>query len=359
MAITLCSRFRRRRKNPRKSPKHSLREDSPDLSFCSMPWKNLHHMDRRRRPFHRPAAYVACSLLLLAGCALTPEELEEKGDRLMAQGHASRAISAYFKAQKKNPENHEVGWKIAQIQQKRGMIDDAILRYEALLEQDPDMHNVRLALAELQVQKGLWIGANRNVTILNKVLPLEVKVIKLQALIARHNRDPILALSLWRVAAQLDPSDPTVQHSIGTVYLERGDYELAAAALRRANRADPEYTEADFELGLALIELNLIDEAERAYRCYIDTHQRDEKAYYRLGNALYSKGYVSRAITQYERAISIKPDYAEAHFNLGMAFVQTKQRSRARMAFQQVLKWTNREEYRESARRMLSEPGGG
>jgi len=105
--------------------------------------------------------------------------------------------------------------------------------------------------------------------------------------------------------------------------------------------------------------LNRIDEAELAYRRYIDTHQRDEKAYYRLGNALFSKGYISRAITQYERAIGIKPDYTEAYFNLGMAFVKTKQESRARMAFQQAIKWANREEFRQDAQRMLRALDGG
>ena len=277
----------------------------------------------------------------------------------MAQGEAARAVSAYFKAQKKNPTNLVLGWKIAQIQQKRGMIDEAILRYEHLLEQNPDLHHVRLALVELQVEKGIWSRASNNVEILDDVLPGEVKVYKLQAMIAQHNSDPILALSLWRVAAQMDPSDPRIHHAIGSIYMEREDYELAAEALERATRTDPLYNEANFELGLALIELNRIDDAERAYRRYIDTHQRDEQAYYRLGNALFSKKYLSRAIRQYERAISIKPDYAEAHFNLGMALYEIRQISRARMAFQQALKWTNQEEYREHARRMLRELDNG
>ena len=198
----------------------------------------------------------------------------------------------------------------------------------------------------------------KNVRVLREVLAGDVRVYKLQARIAQQNRDMITALTLWRVAAQIDPNDPTIHHAIGTIYLERGDFELAAEALRKASNANADYCEACFELGLALIELNQIDEAERAYRRYIDSHQRDEKAYYRLGNALFSKGYISRAITQYERAISIKPDYTEAHFNLGMAHVQTRHFAKARLAFEQTLKWTNREEFRESATRMLKELGG-
>ena len=301
---------------------------------------------------------AVCLTVSIAGCALTPEELEAKGDRFIAEGDPSRAISAYYKAQKLNPENLNLGWKIARIQQSRGMIDEAIQRYEDLLELDPEMHQMRLVLAELQADKGLWSRASLNVQILKDALAGDVRIYKLQARIAQQNRDMITALTLWRVAAQIDPSDPTIQHAMGTIYLDRGDLQLAVAALEKATVADPGYGEAYFELGLALIELNRIDEAERAYRRYIDSHQRDEKAYYRLGNALFSKGYISRAIIQYERAISIKPDYTEAHFNLGMANVKVRHFVRARQAFEQTLKWATREEFRESATRMLQDLGG-
>jgi tetratricopeptide (TPR) repeat protein len=108
-----------------------------------------------------------------------------------------------------------------------------------------------------------------------------------------------------------------------------------------------------FDLGLALIELNRIDEAERAYRRFIDTHQRDASAYYRLGNALFSKGYTRRAKEQYGRAIAIRPSFAEAHFNLGMACLDRGERSNARKAFEQAAIWADEGPLRDSAHKML------
>jgi len=306
-------------------------------------------------------AVLLANLMLLGGCSLSlsPDEYELKGDRLLAAGKISQAVSAYSKVLNSEPGNLEVQMKIAEIQESRGFIDEAIERYQVIVESDPSLSQTRLTLVKLQVEKGMWRNARMNLEILSEELPGESIVYKLQAETAQRAEEWNQALSFWQIAAIMNPDDPSIPHAMGKIYVARGQFQRGATVLKRAIAIDPNYTEAYFELGLALIELDRIDEADRSYRRYIDTHPRNEQAYYLLGNALFSKNYVRRAIEQYERAISINPGYAEAYFNLGFAYLKRNQRANASMAFEKSIIWTESEVMKESARRMLTELRGG
>ena len=316
------------------------------------------YLNARRLPGSGLPAFFLVSLILLQGCNLspTPDEYEQKGDRLIAAGKISQAVSAYTKVLNEEPDNLQVQLKIAEIQESRGFIDVAIERYQIILDTDPTLSHTRLSLVRLLVEKGRWRTARANLEILTDEMPREAIVYKLLAEAAQHADDWDEALSYWQIAAIMDPADPSIRHAMGKIYVDRGQFQRGATELR-AIAIDPEYTNAHFELGLALIELDRIDEAERSYRLYIDTHPREERAYYLLGNALFSKNYTRRAIEQYERAISINPGYAEAHFNLGFAYMKRNQTTNARRAFQQAIIWADGEEMKENARRMIDELG--
>ncbi len=312
--------------------------------------------DNRGPGWGLPVLLLA-GLMLLQGCnlSLTPDEYEQKGDRLIAAGNISQAVSAYTKVLNEEPDNLQVQLKIAEIQESRGFIDEAINRYQVILDTDQTLSQTRLALVRLLVEKGMWRNARVNLDILIVEMPREAIIYKLLAEAAEHADDWDEALSYWQMAAIMNPDDPAIRHAMGKIYVDRGQFQRGATELRRALTIDPGYTNAHFELGLALIELDRIDEAERSYRLYIDTHPREERAYYLLGNALFSKNYTRRAIEQYERAISINSGYAEAHFNLGFAYMKRNQTTNARRAFQQAIIWADGEEIKESARRMLEE----
>lgn len=321
--------------------------------------RNRYRTGRQLFPMGLAAVFLA-NLMLLGGCnlSLTPDEYEQKGDRLLAARKIAQAVSAYSKVLDSEPGNLEVQLKIAEIQESRGFLDEAIERYQAILEADPILSQTRLTLVKIQVEKGMWRNARVNLEILSEELPGESIVYKLRAEAAQRAEEWDQALSFWQIAAIMDPDDPSIPHAMGKIYVDRGQFQRGASALQRAVSIAPDYTDAYFELGLALIELDRIDEAERSYRRYIDTHPRDEKAYYLLGNALFSKDYIRRAIEQYERAISIKPGYAEAHFNLGFAYMKRNQRANARQAFEQAIIWADGEELKIPARRMLEELNG-
>jgi protein O-GlcNAc transferase len=316
-------------------------------------------MFRRREdiPHHRILAVMA-ALLLLSGCARTPEELMAHGNELLAAGDVGGAAIAFGRALKERPDDPELLTRVAGIQRLRGEDQKAMESYRRLLEMVPDRAQDRLALTELQAEAGLWLRVGENLPLLLQALPDEVRVYRLAARAAEQAGEPDRALTLWRRAARRDADDPAIQHAIGRLLQARGEVEAAIQAYQRASRIDPTYTEAQFDLGLLLIEQNRMDEAERAFLRHIDTHPRDPVAYYRLGNALFSKGYERRAIEQYKRALILRPEYAEAWFNLGMAYYGLDRRGEARQAFENAVIWGESDAFKETARRMLRDVNG-
>lgn len=297
-------------------------------------------------------------LLLLPGCARSPEELTLRGNELLAAGDVGGAAIAFGRALKERPDDPVLLSRVAGIQRLRGENEKAMESYRQLLELSPDLDSDRLALAELQAEAGLWLRVGENLPRLLAALPDEVRVYRLAARAAEEADRPDKALTLWRQAARRDPRDPSIEHAIGRILQARGEVESAIRAYQRAARIDPAYTEAQFDLGLLLIEQNRMDEAERAFLRHIDTHPRDPVAYYRLGNALFSKGYEQRAIEQYERAIILRPEYAEAWFNLGMAFYGLGRRGEARQAFENAVIWGESDAFKDTARRLLRDVNG-
>ncbi len=63
---------------------------------------------------------------------------------------------------------------------------------------------------------------------------------------------PAEAIAPLRDAAQLQPSNPTIQHDLGLACLETGRLVDAIAAFQRAIAGNPRYADAYFLLGIAM-----------------------------------------------------------------------------------------------------------
>jgi len=113
---------------------------------------------------------------------------------------------------------------------------------------------------------------------------------------------PAGAIAPLREAAQLQPSDPIIQHDLGLACLEVGHIPDAIAALQRAVASNPRYTDAYFRLGIALEKLGNIGAAIVAYHRATELLPSLTEAWFRAGALVYTLGHRDEAIGCFRRA---------------------------------------------------------
>ncbi|MBI4022412.1 MAG: tetratricopeptide repeat protein [Candidatus Andersenbacteria bacterium] len=160
-------------------------------------------------------------------------------------------------------------------------------------------------------------------------------------------RDPV---RLWQDAIAKSPAKARPAHNLGSIYLEREQYELAEYYLKKAAALDPRQAVTQANLGTALLNRGALDEAEDHYQkakqlqpqmaalatplaqLYIqqgrweeaqdlleDIVRRDPRraeAFNSLGIVYARRGEAAKARQQFEAALAIEPNYKSAQHNL-------------------------------------------
>ncbi len=124
-------------------------------------------------------------------------------------------------------------------------------------------------------------------------------------------------------AAQLVQKFPNalaVWNILGAANHDLNLFDEAAKAFKKVIALDKNYGEAHYNLGVVLQKLKRLNEAEASYTRAISINPEDPKAHNNLGNTLQELGKLDEAEEELGRAITLKPNYADALHNL--AFVQ-------------------------------------
>jgi tetratricopeptide (TPR) repeat protein len=137
-------------------------------------------------------------------------------------------------------------------------------------------------------------------------------------------------------AARLDEGYSQPCFELGKSYWVKKDYRVAAGWLRRVNRSDPHYLEAQFYLGLCNYQMGDYPAAAGCFETVAATVPLNE-VFNDLG-AAQSRGNINAAIESYRKALEgddADPDY---HFNLGYALWKAGQYPAAADSFRAVLR---------------------
>jgi tetratricopeptide (TPR) repeat protein len=103
-------------------------------------------------------------------------------------------------------------------------------------------------------------------------------------------------------AAQLQPSNPIIQHDLGLACLEIGRLPDAIAAFQRAVASNPRYTDAYFRMGIAMEKLGDFGGAILAYDRATELLPSLTEAWFRAGALVYTLGHRDEAIGCFRRA---------------------------------------------------------
>lgn len=131
------------------------------------------------------------------------------------------------------------------------------------------------------------------------------------------------ASAVYRVAVDLDPSDPFLHQCLAYAYGKQGQLDEAIAEYRQVIQLDSTLADAHNNLGAVLKQRGDVDDAIAEYREAIALDHQYSMAHSNLGNALVEKeGMVDEAIAEYLLAIEFDDKNFDAHYNLGTVYAK-------------------------------------
>ena len=115
------------------------------------------------------------------------------------------------------------------------------------------------------------------------------------------------------VSAKQDPNDAAVRAELGSLYLDAGRYEDAAAWLRSALEIEPRNLPARNHLALSLLNLGRMDEAVATYEETLRLQPEHPASLLGLGRVrLYVQQDINRGLAMWERLVAVAPSSTEA-----------------------------------------------
>jgi tetratricopeptide (TPR) repeat protein len=123
----------------------------------------------------------------------------------------------------------------------------------------------------------------------------------------------------------------------GDIAFSRRDNYAALIKYLEAVRLNPDNENILNRLGIIYSQLNLYDEARKAFQSALDLNPKLSFALNNLGSVYFQQRNLKKAEKYFKKAISIKPDEASFHVNLGSLYLEKKKRANALMEWSKAV----------------------
>jgi serine/threonine-protein kinase len=213
-----------------------------------------------------------------------------------------RARASMLSAVRLAPDDVEVGYIMAIIDQGTGRTDDAIAALERVLAQQPAHDDAHRLLARIYSSRG----------------------------------DFDRAIVELREAQAIRPDYPPTVRELGLAYYDKGKFDEAIASFTRLTSLQPDNASAYQTLGTALHAAKELDRALVAYRQANAITPRPT-AYSNIGTIHYSRAEYREAVDAYRSAIELQPKEATTHRNLADALWMRGDRTAAAAEYERAI----------------------
>jgi Flp pilus assembly protein TadD len=135
-----------------------------------------------------------------------------------------------------------------------------------------------------------------------------------------QKKDSKNAITAFKMATSIDPTDPDGFSNLGNAYLQAKDNKNAEVQFKLAIRVDPSQSTPYYTLGLLYAQEGRNKEAEQQFAMVQRIAPRDAHGYYGMGLAYNNEGKYEEAIDQLGKAARLKTNFDEAVYELGKAY---------------------------------------
>jgi tetratricopeptide (TPR) repeat protein len=123
----------------------------------------------------------------------------------------------------------------------------------------------------------------------------------------------------------------------GDIAFSRKDNYAALIKYLEAVRLNPNNENFLNRLGIDYVQLNLYDEARRAFQNALDLNPKFSFAWNNIGSVYFFQRKIKRADKFFKKAISLKPDEASFHVNLGKLYLDKKKSADAKIEWNKAI----------------------
>ncbi|HEY9068625.1 MAG TPA: tetratricopeptide repeat protein, partial [Candidatus Ozemobacteraceae bacterium] len=216
----------------------------------------------------------------------------------------AQEITLVRKKLAKNPGSYPLMLRLAQLQEERGEVSNALDTMEGCLKSDPQAPEVYLYYGSLLRRAGEPDKAREA---FQKALSLNKYLSKahyqLGSLERAAKRIPEARDALQK-CIQLTPDDPYAHYQLGMVYREQGEMQLAQLELKRACMLHPTDSYGHSQLGQIYQTTRQWDQAILEYSQALSFKPNDPYVLEKLGEVMIEKGEHARAAELLQEALS-------------------------------------------------------
>jgi len=213
-------------------------------------------------------------------------------------------ITLVLKKIGKNPDSYPLRLRLAQLQEERGELTNAVETMETCLKSNPQAPEVFLyhgALLRRSGQPDKAREAFQKALSMNRYL---AKAYYQLGSLERAERRIPEARDALQKCIQLTPDDPYAHYQLGMVYRELGELQLAQLELKRACMLHPSDSYGHSQLGQIFQTTRQWDQAVLEYSQALSLKTNDPYVLERLGEVMIEKREFERAAELLQEALS-------------------------------------------------------
>ena len=215
-------------------------------------------------------------------------------------------------------------------------ITDSIAHFDKAIALDPNF-----ALAEWQ-RANVSPSAKEFFDHLKKAVALAEKAsdgerMLIQANEAGANGDPTKQKEILEKLVAAYPNDERAHFNLGGYYFGQQDFTQAISHYKRATELAPDYSTAFNILGYAYRQNEAYNDAENAFKKYIELIPNDPNPYDSYAELLLKMGRFDEAITQYNKALAIDSNFVNSHFGIAAALMYKNKPADAQAELQKLM----------------------
>jgi tetratricopeptide (TPR) repeat protein len=202
--------------------------------------------------------------------------------------------------------------------QEKLRITDSIQHFDKAISLDPNFALAELNRANVSpTAKEFFDHLKKAAALADKASDGERMLI--QANEAGANGNPTKQKEILEKLVAAYPNDERAHFALGGYYFGQQDYKQAISHYKRSTDLDSSYSTAFNILGYAYRQDGNFNDAEAAFKKYIELIPNDPNPYDSYAELLLKMGRFDEAITQYKKALAIDSNFLNSHFGIAAA----------------------------------------